>query len=221
MLKTMFSSPSNPKPGEVTPPDSKPEYTEFPSISSSKDGQQTSTDRNSSAEQNAGSSEKPHRRSSFRFTLEWSDRQRRVIRDRYLFPPPLPSPAKEYLRTVQAKPTTQSNSTSNSVTGSSSTKGSDSDLEEESPLTSIPTEDSVPAAPVQAKTLPSTTPASVSQPPTSSYVIESKYAGRALAEWALVVSECDNFFTRRREEGVPSDKLVEVPTLCVENFRKC
>ncbi|EEH20020.2 hypothetical protein PABG_02279 [Paracoccidioides brasiliensis Pb03] len=48
----------------------------------------------------------------------------------------------------------------------------------------------------------------------------SKYAGRALAEWALVVCECDNFFTRRRDEGVPSDDAVEIPILGVENFRK-
>jgi hypothetical protein len=48
----------------------------------------------------------------------------------------------------------------------------------------------------------------------------SKYSGRALAEWALVVTECQNFFERRKAEGVPTDKLVETPTLGVETFRK-
>jgi len=47
----------------------------------------------------------------------------------------------------------------------------------------------------------------------------SRYAGRSLAEWALVVHECQNFFDRRRTEGVPSNKFVETPTLAVENFR--
>lgn len=48
----------------------------------------------------------------------------------------------------------------------------------------------------------------------------AKYAGRALSEWALVVSECNNFVERRRAEGVPGLKWVEVPTLGVEGFRK-
>lgn len=49
----------------------------------------------------------------------------------------------------------------------------------------------------------------------------AKYSGRALAEWALVVIECQNFFERRKEEGVPNNKLVETPTLGVESFRMC
>ena len=48
----------------------------------------------------------------------------------------------------------------------------------------------------------------------------SKYAGRALAEWALLIVECDNFFERRKAEGVPSYQMVETPTLGVEPFRK-
>ena len=47
----------------------------------------------------------------------------------------------------------------------------------------------------------------------------AKYSGRALAEWALIVIECQNFFERRKEEGVPNNKLVETPTLGVESFR--
>lgn len=48
----------------------------------------------------------------------------------------------------------------------------------------------------------------------------SKYAGRALAEWAILIGECQNFFERRRYEGVPDDSKVETPTLSVEPFRR-
>ncbi|CZR61720.1 uncharacterized protein PAC_11617 [Phialocephala subalpina] len=48
----------------------------------------------------------------------------------------------------------------------------------------------------------------------------AKYAGRALAEWALVVGECNNFVERRRGEGVPGLRWVEVPTLGIEGFRR-
>lgn len=51
-------------------------------------------------------------------------------------------------------------------------------------------------------------------------VMRAKYAGRALAEWLLIVTECNNFVERRRSEGVPGLKWVEVPTLGVEGFRK-
>jgi hypothetical protein len=51
-------------------------------------------------------------------------------------------------------------------------------------------------------------------------VARAKYAGRALAEWTMIVGECNNFVDRRRSEGVPTLKWVEVPTLGVEGFRK-
>lgn len=47
-----------------------------------------------------------------------------------------------------------------------------------------------------------------------------KYAGRALAEWGLVVSECNGFAERRKSEGVPSLKFIEVPTLGIDSYRK-
>lgn len=47
----------------------------------------------------------------------------------------------------------------------------------------------------------------------------AKYAGRALAEWEIIVTEYDGFQNRRREEGVPAMRLVETPTLGVESFR--
>lgn len=57
-------------------------------------------------------------------------------------------------------------------------------------------------------------------PKTGEKAARAKYAGRALAEWALVVGECNNFVERRRAEGVPSLRWVEVPTLGVEGFRR-
>lgn len=54
----------------------------------------------------------------------------------------------------------------------------------------------------------------------SERAMRAKYSGRALAEWALVVAECNNFSERRRSEGVPGLRWVEVPTLGVEGFRR-
>ncbi|KAI1433167.1 DUF1765-domain-containing protein [Xylaria sp. CBS 124048] len=56
--------------------------------------------------------------------------------------------------------------------------------------------------------------------PTGSFARTVKYSGKALAEWSLVVSECNGFVERRREEGVFELEDVEVPTLGVEGFRK-
>ncbi|RKF59529.1 putative protein family upf0592 protein [Erysiphe neolycopersici] len=52
------------------------------------------------------------------------------------------------------------------------------------------------------------------------FIASSIYKGRALAEWAIVVGECNGFLERRRNEGVPNLKLVEVPMLGVEGFRR-
>lgn len=48
----------------------------------------------------------------------------------------------------------------------------------------------------------------------------STYAGRALAEWTFVSHECQNFFDRRKNEGVPVNRAVETPSLNVEAFRR-
>ena len=52
------------------------------------------------------------------------------------------------------------------------------------------------------------------------YAISMRYAGRALAEWTWVVNECQNFFERRRSEGVQTNREVETPDLGVESFRR-
>ncbi|KAI4861001.1 DUF1765-domain-containing protein [Hypoxylon rubiginosum] len=56
--------------------------------------------------------------------------------------------------------------------------------------------------------------------PKGAFAAGVKYAGRALAEWSLVVAECNSFVDRRRDEGVFGLSEVEVPTLGVEGFRK-
>ncbi|KAI9730814.1 MAG: hypothetical protein M1834_005532 [Cirrosporium novae-zelandiae] len=56
--------------------------------------------------------------------------------------------------------------------------------------------------------------------PTGIAVRTNIYSGRALAEWAQVVLENQNFFERRKNEGVPGNKYVETPTLGVETFRR-
>jgi len=56
--------------------------------------------------------------------------------------------------------------------------------------------------------------------PMGSATSSSRYAGRALAEWTLIAHECQNFFDRRKNEGVPNNRLVETPTLAVEAFRR-
>lgn len=56
--------------------------------------------------------------------------------------------------------------------------------------------------------------------PIGAAATSSRYAGRALAEWTFVSHECQNFFDRRKNEGVPVNRQVETPTLNVEAFRR-
>jgi hypothetical protein len=56
--------------------------------------------------------------------------------------------------------------------------------------------------------------------PEGFYRDRAVYVGRALAEWSLVVHECNTFVDRRRSEGVAGLHLVEVPTLAVNEFRR-
>lgn len=52
--------------------------------------------------------------------------------------------------------------------------------------------------------------------PTGVWAANARYAGRALAEWALVVAECNSFVDRRRDEGVLGLSEVEVPLLVTQ-----
>ena len=51
--------------------------------------------------------------------------------------------------------------------------------------------------------------------PAGFYAANAIYTGRALAEWNVVVNECNNFIERRRDEGVLGLSEVEVPLLAV------
>lgn len=57
------------------------------------------------------------------------------------------------------------------------------------------------------------------RPNTLEKMSQTKYSGKALAEWSIVVMEFNNFVDRRREEGVLGLAQVEVPYLSVEGFR--
>jgi hypothetical protein len=65
---------------------------------------------------------------------------------------------------------------------------------------------------------PAPAPAIRPERPTGVYAPGAVYAGRALAEWSIVVGECNSFVDRRREEGVLGLSDVEVPTLSVEGL---
>jgi hypothetical protein len=56
--------------------------------------------------------------------------------------------------------------------------------------------------------------------PTGFWRQRATYSGRALAEWSIVVNECNSFVERRRDEGVCGLQEVEVPSLGVENLRR-
>ncbi|KUI60037.1 hypothetical protein VP1G_07269 [Cytospora mali] len=56
--------------------------------------------------------------------------------------------------------------------------------------------------------------------PVGIYKERATYSGRSLAEWSIVVNECNSFVERRRDEGVCGLKDVEVPSLGIENMRR-
>ncbi|KAK2878221.1 hypothetical protein FQN49_001048 [Arthroderma sp. PD_2] len=229
MLRTMFKGNANPKPGEVTPPGSSSPETS--STTSASEGRKASED--TKPQQEDGTNSRPGSGSTatqrpaytFRFCLEWIDRQRWPSRNRQLYPPSLPAPARLFLHALRKPAINTSDSSSGSMSHSRSGTGSDdgsetdSAEETESHLTNE-TLGAQPAAPIVTSASKNNLFAAPIQPPDNGPCPMNKYAGRALAEWAMVVSECDNFFERRRDEGVPCDRLVEVPTLGADSFRK-
>jgi hypothetical protein len=160
----------------------------------------------------------PHQPFCFKFSLEWLERPQWPSKNKRLFTPCLPVAAQLHLQYRRSIHTAMSDHESGS--------GSDSDSDRENKglrqsRKSKKARYSAAAAMAAATKMGAETPPI--QPPSpllDERLVASKYAGRALAEWAQVVSECDNFFERRRDEGVPCDRLVETPTLGVESFRK-
>ncbi|KAK4177427.1 hypothetical protein QBC36DRAFT_131381 [Triangularia setosa] len=61
-------------------------------------------------------------------------------------------------------------------------------------------------------------PAIRAEKPTGVFASGAVYTGRALAEWAIVINECNSFVDRRRDEGVLGLAEVEIPILGVDGL---
>lgn len=152
----------------------------------------------------AGSGSAPsYRALSFKISLEWIDQDISNLvtgRDRRLYPPELPLPAQLSLQQSSSRRRT-SGGEEEGVRDKKDDKENSNDKDNKDKDKDIKNNNS-PLEPVGVTAGP------------------SKYAGRALAEWAILIAECQNFFERRKAEGVPSYQLVETPTLGVDPFRK-
>ncbi|KAF7714939.1 Uncharacterized protein PECH_007812 [Penicillium ucsense] len=150
----------------------------------------------------------------FKFSLEWMDRPCFPAKNKRLFRPCLPVASQLHVQQCRSRSPTASvdfETASETVSTDDTSEQSTTRSDKQSHIASSH------QSPVTTQSSPVTELASVSK---QEYVVASKYAGRALAEWAYIVSECDSFFARRRDEGVPSDRAVETPSLGVESFRK-
>ncbi|KAH8694920.1 hypothetical protein BGW36DRAFT_298792 [Talaromyces proteolyticus] len=221
MLKNMFAGVNNPKPGEVTPPGSSDEndinpmdnfmgdvITPTVSSSSQDSGSQPGDDSDSFQELQT-----PHQQYIFKFSLEWQQ-YTPPSKNRRLFSPTLPNGTLHHIQYIRSK--TLHDSTTDDDSGAEGSidelKGDQRDTDGSNASTN--------ESYMSNKISVDETEAIDVSKLRNEHLVASKYAGRALAEWAIVVSECDNFYDRRRDEGVPTDDLVEIPTLSVDNFRK-
>lgn len=159
----------------------------------------------------------PHQPFFFKFSLEWSDRPPFPTKNKRLFAPCLPVASQVHVEHRRSPDKSEYDTASENQSQSL-------ESDEQEPGTP-PTSENTPTQPT-SDTWPRT-PTTKDSPlpelppqPSYDYLVPSKYAGRALAEWAHIVSECDSFFARRRDEGVPTDHMVETPTLGAESFRK-
>ncbi|CRG86067.1 UPF0592 membrane protein [Talaromyces islandicus] len=217
MLKSMFTATNNPKPGEVTPPGSSDESETNPmdnfmgdvitpttSLSSQDSSSQAASDGDSSHEL-----QNPHQPYIFRFSLEWHQ-WNGPSKNRRLYAPGLPNSTFVHIQRLRTKALPGPANDDEPLTDDCIDERRDTDTSTASTSNSYATN----------KTSVDETEAFDVSKLRDERLVASKYAGRALAEWSQVVSECDSFYERRRDEGVPSDNLVEVPTLSVDSFRK-
>ncbi|KAJ9660156.1 hypothetical protein H2198_002661 [Neophaeococcomyces mojaviensis] len=169
ILKTisLFSGPTNSRPGEVTPPGS-PET----------DGDNTKGRQLKNQKEGLSRpSTPPHQALTFRFSLEYStQRPAHSHQARRLPMPTLPHTSQKVLNDLKA-------------------------VEKLSSMEKLPIKEISPLKPKPEE------------------LNTARYSGRALSEWALVVLECRNFYTRRKQEGCPGDSKVETPYIAVESFR--
>ncbi|KAJ5594834.1 uncharacterized protein N7459_001042 [Penicillium hispanicum] len=156
----------------------------------------------------------------FKFSLEWMDRPQWPTKNKRLFAPCLPVASQLHIQ--HRRSPAKSSDFQDAVSETASILENTTDekqLDEPADHNEPPSESAPESRPRPPTTKNSPLPELPSQP-AYDHVVPSKYAGRALAEWAHIVSECDSFFARRRDEGVPSDRTVETPALGVESFRK-
>ncbi|PKY08153.1 DUF1765-domain-containing protein [Aspergillus campestris IBT 28561] len=162
-----------------------------------------------------------HQPYSFKFSLEWMDRPQWPSKNKRLFTPCLPVGAQLHVQYRQStsKADGDDMDTASESTTTTETDDEDDGMEEayDEQTSTDPSSGTAPRALVSAKKQAILQESQIILKDT---IVASKYAGRGLAEWAQIVSECDSFFARRRDEGVPCDRYVETPTLGVESFRK-
>ncbi|KAJ5834950.1 hypothetical protein N7447_000976 [Penicillium robsamsonii] len=154
----------------------------------------------------------PHQPFFFKFSLEWMDRPQWPTKNKRLFTPCLPVASQLHVEHGRSP------DKSDYDTASENLGRSDFENDAQEPET-LTTNQDTPTQPT-SDTWPRT-PTTKNSPLTrTSFPACLRPSCRALAEWAHIVSECDSFFARRRDEGVPTDRMVETPTLGVESFRK-
>ncbi|KAI0025385.1 hypothetical protein F4780DRAFT_325527 [Xylariomycetidae sp. FL0641] len=179
----------------------------------------------------------------FRFLLSWNPAGTIAPPNRILTRPRLPGPAQSCITSIpqaESSPSAAVNrpAPTRAVSGSPSpglvdaARNADESDVPVSPITSTPLDrcdSNAPSSPTQLISEEFQLWAQVALPqdsittpvePKGIHATGVKYSGRALAEWGLVVAECNSFVDRRRDEGVPGLSDVEVPSLGVEGFRK-
>lgn len=179
-------------------------------VSDSPTAGEKSSDVNSSGEQCRPKT--PHQPYTFKFSLEWMDRPQWPSKNKRLYIPSLPVASQLHLQLRRSTLKADDGDTTSDDTTDSEIEGDDVKRDTLGTGTNG-TAHTDGGIKTSSKKNDKTVPA-------DDKLASSKYAGRALAEWAQIVSECDSFFSRRRDEGVPCDRMVETPTLGVEGFRK-
>jgi hypothetical protein len=164
---------------------------------------------------------KPELQHSFRFSLEWMERPHKPSKDRRLYPPRLPNFAQSVLEAKrasegEAQREADVEKEDNTETEEAETANEETTTENKEQKRLDDSQKSAPEQP-PLPPIPFKPAATATATPTPS---GSKYVGRALAEWTLIVLECQNFFERRQREGVASAAQVETPVLAMDAFRK-
>jgi hypothetical protein len=196
---SVFATPGNNRPGEVTPPGSPDDN----SVSTSSD----TPGPNSAITAPKRPSTPPHQAFSFKFSLEFSPaRPNLENKNRLVTAPLLPPNAQAILMSRQSSDSGSSGASSSGGSGPSSSDGSGP---------------SVGSAVSGSSTSRGKARTREIKPlkPKEHEISTARYSGRSLTEWAQVLHECHSFYTRRKQEGVPRDNLVETPTMAMESFR--